>query len=285
MKRFYIIAFLMLAVAVNGFSRTLTIKLYDYQPSRSNGISEAEYTDERGSIHNITEPRLDVYLPDGAENVPCVMSIPGGGYKYVSARNEGSAVAENLISDNIAVAVLKYRLPNGHAGVPLADATRAMEIIRDSAVQWGIDSSRIGVIGFSAGGHLAACLLTKHKSPKSRPDFGILVYPVISLDSAITHKGSRQLLLGSEYPSRYPYRFSPEKHVSSTTPPCVIYACQDDKSVPVKNSMLMFEALTTQGVAAELHIYPYGGHGWGYTRPFPNRYDFERSVVEWIKSH
>ncbi len=237
------------------FGRTFTVPLYDYPPSRSNGITEAEYTNEHGAIYNITQPRLDIYLPEKT-GVPCLLAMPGGGYRYVSARNEGSLLAERMISDNVAVAVLKYRLPNGHAHVPLADAQRAMEILRDSAVSWGIDSSRIGVIGFSAGGHLAGCLLTQYKSPKCRPDFGILVYPVTTLDTTITHKVTRQQLLGNDTPARYAQRFSPVKNISATTSPCIIFACQDDKTVPVQHSILLFEMLTKHGVEAELHVYP-----------------------------
>lgn len=266
------------------YGRTFTVSLYDYTPSRGNGITEAEYTNDHGAIYNITQPRLDVYLPDKS-GVPCLLALPGGGYRYVSARNEGSLLAENMLNDNVAVAVLKYRLPNGHAHIPLADAQRAMEILRDSAVQWGIDSSRIGVIGFSAGGHLAGCLLTQYKSPKCRPDFGILIYPVLTLDSALTHKVTRQQLFSDEVSARYMQRFSPVKNVSANTPPCIICACQDDKTVPVKNSILFFEALTKNGVEAELHIYPKGGHGWGFSRNFPSRYNFERSLMEWIQKH
>lgn len=285
MKR--ITPLLILLLSVNVFSRTFTVKLYDYQPSRSSGITEAEYTNSHGDIFNLTDPRMDIYLPDNQKApLPCVMTVPGGGYKFVSARNEGSAVAESLLSDGIAVAILKYRLPNGHPDIPLADAQRAMEILRDSALQWGIDSSRIGVMGFSAGGHLAACLLTKYKSPKSRPDFGILVYPVVTLDSAlIVNTNTRKYLINNQAPLQYPKRYSPINFVSGTTPPCAIFACQDDNTVPIKHSILFYEKLTSQHVPAELHIYSQGGHGWGFTRNFPNRYDFERAVVEWVQKH
>ena len=281
----YSLLILMCAAATIVSGRTFTIRLYDYQPSRSNGITEPEYIDDRGCVFNTTEPTLTVTLPDGGNDFPCVLTIPGGGYKYISMRNEGKLAAERLVKENIAVAVLKYRLPNGHAGVPLADAQRAMEILRDSAALWHIDSNRIGVMGFSAGGHLAGCLLTQFKSPKTRPDFGILVYPVTTLDSAMTHAGTRKQLLGETYPKMFPKRYSPVNRVESNTPPCIIFACQDDKSVPVKNSIIFFEELTRQGVPAELHIYSAGGHGWGFGRNLPDRFNFERTLIHWIQTN
>ena len=283
MKKVCLFILLCAATIVSG--RTFTLPLYEFPPSRSNGITDPEYTDDKGHVFNVSLPTLEIYLPENQENIPCMLTIPGGGYQYVSMKNEGLLVAERLTKESIAVAVLKYRLPNGHAGVPLSDAQRAMEILRDSAEQWKINKNRIGVMGFSAGGHLAACLLTQFKSPKTRPDFGILVYPITSLDLAYTHAESRHRLLGDTYPSMFPYRYSPVERVSSNTPPCVIFACQDDRSVPVKNSIVFYEQLTANGVQAELHIYPKGGHGWGFDRTFPDRVSFEHTVINWIENH
>ena len=176
---------------------------------------------------------IDLYLPTHAKkDVPVLLSIPGGGYRFVSMKNEGVAVAQYFCPRGIAVAVLKYHLPNGQENVPLNDACRAMTMLRDSAQFWQLKSDKIGVIGFSAGGHLAASLCTKYTSDKARPDYGVLVYPVISSDTTIWHKGSFQNLVGKQATQAQYDKWSIDRCVTSQTPPCFLVACEDDKSVP-----------------------------------------------------
>lgn len=224
------------------------------------------------SLMGAVEPDIELFMPPHATRpVPVLLSIPGGGYRFVSTGNEGQKVAEFFCPRGIAVAVLKYRLPDGQENIPLEDACRAMEILRDSATAWNLRADKIGVIGFSAGGHLAASLCTKYTSPKARPDYGILVYPVISTDPKIWHRGSFQHLLGKR-PTRRQYQaWSIDKQVTTETPPCLIVACEDDKSVPVENSIRMYQALRDHQVEAEMLLVPEGAHGWGFQRTFPKR--------------
>ena len=158
-----------------------------------------------------------------------------------------------------------------------------MEILRDSADAWHLDKNKTGVIGFSAGGHLAATLCTKYTSEKARPDFGILVYPVISMDESITHKGSCRLLLGEQASDTKRDMWSADKCVSNDTPPCFIVACQDDKTVPVENSIRMYQALTAHHVYTEMILLPTGGHGWGFARQFPQRKVFENALMQFLQ--
>ena len=153
-----------------------------------------------------------------------------------------------------------------------------MEILRDSAQIWGVPTNHIGVIGFSAGGHLAATLVTKFSSKKSRPDFGILVYPVISMDPTITHKGSCKQLLGENPSEKQRIQWSAEKCVNADTPPCFIVHCQDDKTVMVENSIRMYQALTSYGIKAEMLLLPTGAHGWGFSKQIPQKELFEAAM-------
>mgnify|MGYP004587242141 FL=1 len=261
-----------------------TVYLYtDKKPNENGYTADDETAGQYGELYKTSEPRFDLYLPEGVENAPVILSCPGGGYRYISIGNEGINVAEYFVPRGYAVAVLKYRLPNGHTEVPLTDACRAMEILRDSADAWHIDKNKTGVIGFSAGGHLAATLCTKYTSAKARPDFGILVYPVISMDESITHKGSCRLLLGEQSSDTKRDMWSADKCVSDDTPPCFIVACQDDKTVPVENSIRMYQALTAHHVYTEMILLPTGGHGWGFARQFPQRKVFENALMQFLQ--
>lgn len=226
---------------------------------------------------------IDLYLPTHAKkDVPVLLSIPGGGYRFVSMKNEGVAVAQYFCPRGIAVAVLKYHLPNGQENVPLNDACRAMTMLRDSAQFWHLKSDKIGVMGFSAGGHLAASLCTKYTSEKARPDYGVLVYPVISSDTTIWHKGSFQNLVGKTATQAQYDKWSIDRCVTSQTPPCFLVACEDDKSVPVENSLLMYQALLDQDIEAEMVLIPQGGHGWGFDKQIPKRDLVDAAITQFI---
>lgn len=266
-----------------------TVALYPNGAPESNGHmpDEEYYVADRGALYCTSQPRIDIYIPQGQEpdsGYPTILSCPGGAYTYTSVINEGQNVANFFTKHGYAIVVLKYRLPNGHENIPLSDAIRAMELLRDSASAWHLDAERIGVIGFSAGGHLAASLLTKFRSPKSRPDFGLLVYPVISMDSMYYHGGSRRQLLGPNPTTEQIDCWSLNLHVTSTTPPCWLVACQDDNAVPIHNSILFYQALTAHRVDASMLLLPQGGHGWGFTRSFPQRELMEQSMLSFLSS-
>ena len=253
-----------------------------YLPTHDSDTTRQERVGRYGEIYDITHPRLDLYLPAASSEPRMALLVcPGGAYEYVSVSNEGRAVAQWAMQHNIVVAVLKYRLPAGREDVPLEDAQAAMLMLRDSAEQWHIDQQRIGVMGFSAGGHLAGSLLTKYASAQSRPDFGVLIYPVLSMQDD-THKKTRRLLLGEDFTPQQVARWDLKRSVDTNTPPCFIAACQDDKAVPVSNSIDFYTALTRVGVSAELLIMPTGGHGWGFEREIPQTALFRQALLQWL---
>ncbi len=254
-----------------------------------NQITEAEYVDKYGQVFNITQPRIDVYLPTrtqqlGAKEIPLLLACPGGAYQYVSAENEGANAAAWFNQYGIAVAVLKYRLPNGHAQIPLMDAQTALQFIHEHKAEWGI--GKIGVIGFSAGGHLAASLLCYPEQESGQLlDFGILVYPVVSMEDGVTHAKTKRLLLGENPTEEQIKNWTLPYAVTDSVPRTLIVACQDDKAVPIQNSLEFYQALTNKKVPAQMLIFPKGGHGWGFTRSFPQREIMENALLEWIKTN
>lgn len=278
MKVFLIILNLVFSVALFAVNPNYTIFLYpDGNKPNDNGYVAADEEEKNKRLYKTSEPRMDIYLPKEKANA-IILACPGGGYVFTSIPNEGEAVANYFTPRNIAVAVLKYRMPNQKQDVPLSDAVKAMEILRDSAQIWGVPTNHIGVIGFSAGGHLAATLVTKYYDQKSRPDFGILVYPVISMDATITHKGSCKQLLGENPSQQLRDAWSAEKCVNENTPPCFIVHCQDDPTVMVENAIRMYQALTLHQVKAEMLLLPTGAHGWGFSKQIPQKELFEAAM-------
>ncbi|MCC4621375.1 alpha/beta hydrolase [Xanthomonas cassavae CFBP 4642] len=232
-------------------------------------------------IQQISMPYLVVYRPK-RPNGTALLVTPGGGYQRIVLDNEGSALVPSFVDQaGITLFVLRYRLPGeGHpngADVPLADAQRALRLIRANAARYGIDAYRVGVMGFSAGGHVAASLATRYAAQvypaqdaadalSARPDFALLIYPVIDMDSTNAHPGSRERLLGSAPSDAQARAYSPQLHVDAHTPPSFLLHAQDDSVVPVRNSLLMHDALLRAGVPSELHVFPQGGHGFGTDR-------------------
>ncbi len=230
-------------------------------------------------LKNIHKPNITVYLPSkGLETGEAVIICPGGGYWNLAYYWEGRDIAKALNTKGIAAIVLKYRLPTTENYIvrhksPLLDAQRAMRMVRYHAKDWNIASDKIGIMGFSAGGHLASTLSTHYdkgnlqakdsiEQQSSRPDFSILVYPVISFNGEFTHQGSKKALLGDNPSEELLKNFSNELQVTKDTPPALLIHSSDDKAVPVKNSIVYYEALQKNNVSAEMHIYPYGGHGF-----------------------
>lgn len=266
---------------------TYTLPLYPNGVPDSNGYKpEDENVKEGTKIYKTSIPRIDVYLPNAAgAATPAILVCPGGGYQFTSTGNEGIDVANYFVPRGYAIAVLKYRMPNGHERIPLSDALQAMRLLRDSAAVWHIREQHIGVMGFSAGGHLAATLLTKYADAKTRPDYGVLVYPVITMDETLTHRGSCRSLLGENPTLDQRLNWSAERNVTSDTPPCIIVVCQDDPTVKVDNSLLFYKALTNQHVPATLIVVPEGKHGWGYQRQFRDREIIDQAILSFVAEH
>lgn len=266
--------------SVSAYSQT-EMPLY---PDRVPNAKEAENQEanEKNVIRNVSKPTLIAFLPPaGTGNGTAVIVCPGGGYGVLVIEREGYRVAKELNKAGIAAFVLKYRLPSDRimqdkAIGPLQDAQQAIKTVREKAKEWRIDPSKIGIMGFSAGGHLASTAGTHYDSsfvdnPQKtslRPDFMVLVYPVISFEGKIGHKGSSANLLGaSPSPGRINY-FSNDLQVMATTPPAYLTHAGDDTVVPVSNSLRFYEALNAKGIAADIHIYSQGQHGYPKTPSF-----------------
>lgn len=286
-----------------------TVAYAGFEMTEANGLTGPETLLESGNLGNISDlARCDLYFPK-KPNGQMVVVCPGGGYGIVSSYNEGTYVADWFLSKGITVCVVKYRLPNGHWEVPLTDVQNAFRYCRSHAQEWGVD--QIGVMGFSAGGHLAASATNLYVDDVTRPDFSILIYPVISLEHGITHEGTRRRLIGkdeiwnnkdvkvAEYEAAQKrhvellQHYTLQNQVTENTPVSFIAHCTDDTVVPVVNSIDYYMNLIECKVPVEMHIFPKGGHGWGfssekfkgkgndvfsYARP-----QFEASLERWLK--
>ena len=228
-------------------------------------------------------PTLTVYLPSNGNGKAIVM-CPGGGYSHLAMNHEGHDMAQWFNAQGIVYAVLKYRMPNGHSDVPLSDAEQAMRIVREHAKEWKIDSDKIGIMGASAGGHLASTLATHYSSELAKPNFQILLYPVVTMIEGITHSGSRNNLIeNAAAGSEKEVMFCNEKQVNSQTPAAFIALSSDDKVVPPANSINYYTALLQNNIPASLHIYPLGGHGWGFNDSFPYKRQWTEELEKWIR--
>ncbi len=228
-----------------------------------------------------SEPTLTVYLPNKeiATGVAVVI-CPGGGYGFVSYKMEGTKIAEEFLSRGVAAFILKYRLPSDSIMIdkaigPLQDAQQAIKVVREHANDWNIDAKKIGIMGFSAGGHLASTAGThfeksyipNKEKTSLRPDFMVLIYPVISMTNKITHQGSRVNLLGENAGEENILLFSNELQINKNTPPTWLTHTGDDTVVPVENSICFYQALIRNKIPAEMHLYPKGNHGFVLNMP------------------
>lgn len=240
------------------------IKLYPKGPKESNELKGAEGYRDPEFIINISEPRMSVYqAPTDKANGVSVIICPGGGYFGVSHIKEGSDIAKWYNELGITAFVLYYRMPNGHYKVPLTDVQTAFRIVRKNAKSWNLDKSKIGIMGFSAGGHLASTAGTHFGCCNKRPAFMILGYPVVTMDSSYTHKGSRNNLLGKSPSEKLVKFYSNELQVKKNTPPTFILHAKDDKTVPIANSENLAKALEAKHIPVKLVEYDKGGHGFG----------------------
>ncbi len=248
----------------------------------------------------VQNPDIAVYLPSKPNATgQAVVICPGGGYQVLVYDWEGMDIAKWLNSIGVAGIILKYRLPNAECNIisyksPLLDAQRAIRIVRYHAKEWNIDPENVGIMGFSAGGHLASTAGTHFDtgSPdaedpveklSSRPDFMILGYPVISMDDAITHKGSKNNLLGPDPTPELVKEYSNELQVTKDTPPAFLFLASDDKAVIPENSIRFYQALIKNNVPAEMHIYPEGGHGFSLAVNKPHTNEWTGDCAVWLR--
>ncbi|AVM55608.1 alpha/beta hydrolase [Capnocytophaga sp. oral taxon 864] len=227
---------------------------------------------------------LEVFLPEKAKaNGRGLFIFPGGGYALVAYGHEGRSWAPFFNEQGMAVFVLRYTLPKGNRSRTFNDVVSAMNIVKTNATQWGVDLSQIGVIGFSAGGHLAATVATHFTEP-IKPAFQILFYPVTTMEAAYTHAGSRENLLGKTPSQALVDEYSNEKQVSATTPPAIIIAAADDQVVPIENSLNYFKSLNEKKIPVSLHIYPIGNHGWGYSKQYKYHEAILKELSLWLQT-
>jgi len=255
----------------------VTIKLWPEGAPDSNGLEGPERELFGGRIGNITDPEMLVFP---AKN-PCGLAVimcPGGGYNYVAAKHEGTDMADWFNSIGVTFAVLKYRMPNGHCDVPLTDALRAMELMRSHSEEWGF--TKLGIMGGSAGGHLASSVAV-HYTKASRPDFQILLYPVITFEGRV-QKGGRNLLFDSNPSDEKVDFYCNERHVTPDCPPAFIAHSVDDSTVPISDSMTYAMKLYENKVPVTLHIYPEGNHGWGFKDSFRYKREWTSELEKWL---
>lgn len=273
-----------------------TIPLYDGAIPNSIPTPNKESSNSQNFNINVTEPTLGIYLPSKEiANGTAVIICPGGGYHGLVMKNEGWEIAENMNKLGVAAFVLKYRLPSDltmkdKSIGPLQDAQRAIQMVRERASDWNVDPHKVGIMGFSAGGHLASTVEThfntsyteNSKGINLRPDFAILVYPVISFSDSLTHLGSRNALIGKNPSAENIKLFSNELQVTPETPPTFLIQAEDDKTVSVKNSIVFFLALLQNHVPAGLHIFPTGGHGFPLEPAHSNWFNY---CASWLKEN
>ena len=233
---------------------------------------------------DIEQPSLRVFLPaPELATGRAVVACPGGGYYGLAVNHEGYDWAPYFNKQGIALIVLKYRMPKGDRTLPISDAEAAMKMVRDSADVWNLNPNDIGIMGSSAGGHLASTIAT-HAPEALRPNFQILFYPVITMDKSFTHMGSHDNLLGKDASADLEKEFSNEKQVTKETPRAFIVYSDDDKVVPPANGVNYYLALNKKGVPSVLHIYPTGGHGWGIREDFLYKSEMQNELTSWLRS-
>ncbi|HTR81516.1 MAG TPA: alpha/beta hydrolase [Bacteroidota bacterium] len=293
----------LLILSASSFCQPKTIRVWE--GSIPGAIEDPSYKSEtiyidgnKPRITKVTDPTLDFYpAPADKATGVAIVICPGGGYGRLAIDHEGTLVAVWLNTIGISAFVLTYRLPSDAIMVnksigPLQDGQEAIRIVRRHAKEWNIDPHKIGIMGFSAGGHLAAMVSThfadtvyQHSNTTSaRPDFSVLVYPVISMDSTITHRGSRDNLLGPAPSNETVRYFSADRSVSKETPPAFIVQAADDKTVPVQNSIAYFLALEKIGIPCELHIYESGGHGFGLGGGTGTKSTWPQAFKAWLQA-
>lgn len=295
MKRLLLTLYLLIGMSSSPYAQKI-ISLYNGKVPNSKeitGVKDTAIVYNAGNkkitvITRVASPDLTVFLPEKSKATGIAVIIcPGGGYSGVAIDHEGYAIAKRLNESGIAGFVLKYRLPDAkyvenQTIVPLQDAQRAIELVRENAKQWGINPNKIGIQGSSAGGHLAATAGTHYSKSyidnldktSLRPDFMILTYPVISMTDSLTHLGSRNSLLGENASPEKIKEYSNELHVTQNTPPTFITHAVDDTDVKVQNSLVFIAALQQNKVPVESFFYTNGGHGFGIDNP--------TSTVQWI---
>ena len=270
-----------LVTAISFAQQPVELPLWPDGAPNSSGLTGEEQETRPHFVTNVTHPTLTVYHPEKPNGMAIIM-CPGGGYRGLGMDGEGYDMTPWFCGQGITYMVLKYRMPNGHWEVPVSDAEQAIRMVRQHAKEWNVNPYKVGLMGASAGGHLTATLAT-HYNSETRPDFQILLYPVISMVSGITHGGSRKNLLGDNPTKELEDAYSLERRVSPRSPQAFIVLSADDGAVPPMNSIGYFLALNQQKVPVSMHIYPIGGHGWGFRDNFTYKRQWTEELEKWLR--
>ncbi len=295
MIKHIIICYAFLNISFFSFGQQV-IPLYDGNIPNSIKTQDKEHENNMHFITNVSQPTITVFTPaESKSNGTAIIVCPGGGYMMLNAKMEGYDVAQKLTSLGITAFVLKYRLPSDSIMIdksigPLQDAQKAIMLIKTRAKEWNIDTAKIGIMGFSAGGHLASSAGTHFNhsyidNPSKislRPDFMMLIYPVISFTDSLAEKNSRTALLGKNAGAEQTINFSNELQVTPQTPPAFIMHAEDDKLVSVKNSIAFYIALQKNNVPAGMHIFPKGQHGFLLEPAHSNWFEY---CAKWLQEN
>ena len=228
--------------------------------------------------------KVTVYLPNEKKATGrAIVCCPGGGYTHLAMNHEGFDWAPFFNGQGIALIVLKYRMPHGNYKVPAEDAEEAIRLVRSHAEEWHINTKDVGIMGFSAGGHLASTVAT-HATGDAAPNFQILFYPVISMEQGTTHQGSRDNLLGKNPKRKLVNEYCNEQHVNKHTPRAFLALAHDDRAVPPVNSINYYEELYANKVPAAMYVYPSGGHGFGIRQSFAYHFEMMLELKAWLRS-
>ena len=288
--------FALILISTALIAQDKVLKVWPNGAPNSNGMNEPEEKYDGVRVRNVSQAEMYIYLPEKNINTGAAVVIcPGGGYWIEAMDHEGFEIAEWLKSKGVAGIVLKYRLPYGHDEIPSGDTRRAMRIVRMNAKEWGINPEKIGIAGSSAGGHLASTVGTRFDTGRKestdlieklscRPDFMLLLYPVISFREEFGHMGSRKNLIGEGNNWELVEKYSNELHVTPQTPPTFLVLADDDKGVPPRNSVEFYLALKKNNVPAEMHIFQKGGHGFGITKKNLPSDQWPNLFFDWLKT-
>ncbi len=279
-KNLIILIIMVLAtVSTHAQQSPIDIDLWPDGLPNSNGTDQSQpYDDSRQNY----KPSIRVFLPaKDKANGMAVVCCPGGGYTHLATDHEGYDWAPFYNDLGIALIVLKYRMPRGVTEVPISDAKEALRVVRSHAAEWNINPQRVGIMGSSAGGHLASTVAT-HSEPSTAPNFQILFYPVISMQTEVTHQGSHDALIGRNASEQLTGLYSNAMQVTAQTPPAIMLLSDDDTAVPPLNSAEYYTALKTHKVKASIHVYPSGGHGWGFRTSFKYHDEMLADLKAWI---
>ena len=281
MKTILVTALLIMTTSLCA-QKPIELPLWPNGAPNSNELKGDEQEMDNGRVSNIKNPGITVYRAENPNGMAVIM-CPGGGYARLAMNHEGHDMAPWFNTQGITYVVLKYRMPNGHKEVPFSDVEQAIRLVRQHAAEWNINPAKVGIMGASAGGHLASTLATHYTSKEARPDFQILLYPVITMDANFTHTGSRENLITKNPSADLIAKYSNELQVNAQTPQAFIALSSDDKAVLPQNSINYYLALLKHNVPVTMHIYPTGGHGWGFRDNFTYKRQWTDELEKWLR--